>query len=637
MHGPAYVLVLDDVATASGTPPASRTAGGDVIDGGGDVDRAFGQGGDDRLAGGTGEDYLEGNDGSDRLSGQDDADDWSAARPPPTRCRSAAPAAGCTQVLSAAPYDASAPGWPTPATCSPAGRATTSRSATTAGSPGRPSRDRDIALTDEDGRRPGDRRGRRRRSPAAATTTGSSAVTPTTRSTPGAGADHVEGNSGADGLVGGADSDTVIGGSRSARRATARSARCPSRTIADGNDGIYGDEPGDDVVAPDLLLGDNATVLVLDTGRAVVQLADVALRGAAPVGTSGDDTVDGGGADASGAGAPDRVFGQGGDDTITTGTAGDYVEGNSGADVVRSGAGEDDVVGGSSAGDGRPLGLRRHPAARVGSCRASTPPRRESSTTRTRCTAAWATTRCSATTAGSPAGTGAWRGGPRRGDGRHGERGDVRLRRAVRRRGPRRPLRPARRRHRARRRRRAARRRRATTPLLGDLAGREADAGARPVRAQDARRSRASWSARRCSRPARSCRRPGCPAARPATVARTWPSVAPATTSSTSVAAPTSANGETGNDVVFGGDGNDGLWGGLGHDRIFGGYGADDLDLKTRCGRSGGLRPGPRPARTTTARSPRPTATTSSTAAGVRTSCRPTRAPPVVRRPRPTS
>ncbi len=52
----------------------------------------------------------------------------------------------------------------------------------------------------------------------------------------------------------------------------------------------------------------------------------------------------------------DRVFGQGGDDTVTTRVPADYVEGNSGADTIDSGGGNDDVLGGSSALDGRPYG-----------------------------------------------------------------------------------------------------------------------------------------------------------------------------------------------------------------------------------------------------------------------------------------
>ena len=50
------------------------------------------------------------------------------------------------------------------------------------------------------------------------------------------------------------------------------------------------------------------------------------------------------------------MFGQGGDDTISTGAGDDYVEGAAGADTVRSGDGDDDVIGGSSAADGQPSG-----------------------------------------------------------------------------------------------------------------------------------------------------------------------------------------------------------------------------------------------------------------------------------------
>ncbi len=50
------------------------------------------------------------------------------------------------------------------------------------------------------------------------------------------------------------------------------------------------------------------------------------------------------------------MFGQGGDDTVTTGSAADYVEGNDGDDTISAGGGNDDVLGGSSATNGQAYG-----------------------------------------------------------------------------------------------------------------------------------------------------------------------------------------------------------------------------------------------------------------------------------------
>ena len=172
--------------------------------------------------------------------------------------------------------------------------------------------------------------------------------------------DHVEGNEGSDTLIGGLDSDTVIGGSSLSPddRGTLDDAVTRARTQLDGGDTIVGDLATPGPVSPDLLIGDNATVLRDgSTSDSLVQLADVATTASAPAaGTSGDDLISGGEPAAGLAGAGDRVFGQGGDDTISTGAGDDYVEGAAGADTVRSGDGDDDVIGGSSAADGRPLG-----------------------------------------------------------------------------------------------------------------------------------------------------------------------------------------------------------------------------------------------------------------------------------------
>lgn len=54
----------------------------------------------------------------------------------------------------------------------------------------------------------------------------------------------------------------------------------------------------------------------------------------------------------AGGGADDRIFGQGGDDTITAGDGLDYVEGNHGDDDIDGGEGDDDLIGGGSASGG---------------------------------------------------------------------------------------------------------------------------------------------------------------------------------------------------------------------------------------------------------------------------------------------
>ena len=353
-------------------------------------------------------------------------------------------------------------------------------------------------------------------------------------------------------------------------------------TIPDGNDGIYGDEPSDDVVASDLVLGDNATVLVLATGRAVVQLADVPLRGAAALGTSGDDTIDGGGAADSGAGASDRVFGQGGDDVVTTGTAGDYVEGNSGTDVIRTGAGEDDVIGGSSADDGRPLGVN---GTRL---QARVVPRLDTSAagvldeadevhggldddtvlgdngriTRPAPGPGVAVPDVAMADTGDAATYGSDElYGDEDHDVLYGQLDDGR---AL-----------------------------GEGDLLEGGSGNDALLGDLAV----VKRTPATELADERTLALKSELVKESVFQGGTIVAETWVPNGQARNGGPDLARGGSgndvlhlgggddvANGETGSDTVFGGDGDDGLWGGTGHDRIFGGFGADDLDLKTRSG-----------------------------------------------------
>ncbi|HYH34661.1 MAG TPA: calcium-binding protein [Nocardioides sp.] len=356
-EGPAYRLTLHDVALAGADEPDPTTSGADRLDAGGEADRVFGQGGADLLGGGTGDDYVEGNAGDDGLTGGEGDDDLLGGSSVSDGQPLGADGLRLLDSLSAAPYDDSAAGL-------------VDGDDTAAGGPGddvvlgdngritRPGPDttvRDVALTDET-------------DSTVAVAAGADTLTGGDDDDrlfggddgddidAGGGADHAEGNPGVDRVFGGPDEDVVIGGSSVSPAGDGTIGALPTVAIPDGNDVLYGDEASDGVAASDLLLGDNATALVLDSGLQVVQLADVPLGSDAAPGTSGDDTIDGGGAPDAGPGAPDRVFGQGGDDSVTTGSSGDYVEGNSGADVLRSGAGTDDVIGGSSAADGRPLG-----------------------------------------------------------------------------------------------------------------------------------------------------------------------------------------------------------------------------------------------------------------------------------------
>ncbi|HEU5083458.1 MAG TPA: calcium-binding protein [Acidimicrobiales bacterium] len=68
-------IELFDVGKVTATAPAAGTSGVDVIDGGTETDRIFGQGKGDTIAGGAGNDYVEGNDGDDAISGQAGDDD----------------------------------------------------------------------------------------------------------------------------------------------------------------------------------------------------------------------------------------------------------------------------------------------------------------------------------------------------------------------------------------------------------------------------------------------------------------------------------------------------------------------------------------------------------------------------------
>jgi Ca2+-binding RTX toxin-like protein len=98
----------------------------------------------------------------------------------------------------------------------------------------------------------------------------------------------------------------------------------------------------------DYIAGDNALISrqFPAAGRAVVELFDVSTTTSTPTaGTSAGDTISGGDGN-------DLIFGQGGADTIDGDAGDDYIEGNDGDDTIRGGDGDDDLVGGGSANDG---------------------------------------------------------------------------------------------------------------------------------------------------------------------------------------------------------------------------------------------------------------------------------------------
>ena len=353
-RGPAYVLRLHDVATLDAEPDF-KTSGDDALFGDGLTDRLFGQGGDDAIDGNLGDDYLEGNDGGDTITGGDGADDIIGGSSADDGMPLGAIGSRLYTELTE-PFDDSADGLldrGTDEIGSGAGEDVV------LGDNGRITRPaviiRHIARADEEG------------------TDGVSDIDWITTGTDadrvfgqggndvidaGSGFDHVEGNEGNDGLTGGADADVIIGGSSLSLdgRGTLDDATSRARTQLDGNDLIYGDRASAGAVAGDLIFGDNATVLRHSSGRWITQMADVATTTVTPAGgTSGGDTI-WGGSPATGEGAPDKVFAQGGNDQVATGPAPDYIEGNSGTDTISAGSGNDDVVGGSSATNGRPLG-----------------------------------------------------------------------------------------------------------------------------------------------------------------------------------------------------------------------------------------------------------------------------------------
>ncbi len=336
--GPDYVVEL-----------LGSNSGNDVIDSGGSDDRVFGQGGNDSVDAGEGNDYVEGNEGKDTLAGQAGDDNLIGGSSAKDGQPLGLVGTRLLAALDAAPYDSSAAGVQDANDTIDGGTGADY----VLGDNGRltrpPGRARDVALTQEtasgtsgnDLLRGGDDADR------LFGEDGSDEIHA------GLGDDYSEGNAGADTVYGDAGADTVIGGASVSPASDAASiTTLPTVNMVDSGDFLYGDDATNAVAGSDLVLGDNATVLWVST-RPVVQLAQVP-KGAFPVtGTSGGDTIYGGGLLTLGS---DVVFGQGGNDQIWTGAAPDYIEGNDDLDTVWSGSGNDTVIGGSSANNGRPLG-----------------------------------------------------------------------------------------------------------------------------------------------------------------------------------------------------------------------------------------------------------------------------------------
>lgn len=324
----SWGVILRDVAGDAGA--------GDTMLGGELDDRIFGQGARDDIGGEGGDDLVEGNAGADSISGGDGDDDLvggsSSAEGVPFGERGVR----LSDLLDAAPYDASAGGVPD-------GDDTIEGDAgddVVLGDNGRitrpEGRGRDIALAPAGGGDSGeDRIGGGDGVDRLFGQDGDDTIDGD------AGDDHAEGNGEDDTVDGGEGSDAVVGGSSVSPSADLPLGSLPTPRIVDGDDTLEGGADSDRI------FGDNATVLTGSDGP-IVQLADLAARDDA---TSGDDVI----TDETDTEA-DQVFGQSGGDTITTGDGSDYVEGNAGTDTVRSGEGDDDVLGGSSSSSGQPLG-----------------------------------------------------------------------------------------------------------------------------------------------------------------------------------------------------------------------------------------------------------------------------------------
>lgn len=171
------------------------------------------------------------------------------------------------------------------------------------------------------------------------------------------GDDYIEGDQGVDHLHGDVGQDDILGGGALVASGSADALSAVGEP--DTGDFITGDVEGSSAGAPDVILGDNGSVLRIGASSptALSNTPDDAVKG--HVGTTARrirlyDLGDGAAAANSGAdditaqGGDDAAFGQGDNDRIKGGLGDDHLEGGQAADFIEGDQGDDDVVGGTS-------------------------------------------------------------------------------------------------------------------------------------------------------------------------------------------------------------------------------------------------------------------------------------------------
>ncbi len=324
-------VTMFDIPFLDASPaPSATTAGDDVLNGGDDADRIYGQSGRDTVHGNADDDVAEGNSGADDVYGDAGEDDLFGGTTLPEVDDRAVTVSG------------------------------TSRGDLVEGGTGD-----DVALGDN-GLVSGDDRDVEEYDVeyAASTERFLHASGPDTilgqddedRLFGQGGDDRIDGGA-ADDLAAGDTGDDTINGGEGADDLTGGSglAQVPVDLagVIDGRDDVNGGGTGLAAAdGADVILGDNGSITRTgdtdpNTGDAVrtVLLYDLDVAGdtAAPeVGSGGSDTLDGDG-------ERDLVHGQAGLDIINGGDGDDWLEGNAAEDTVHGDAGDDDALGGSSA------------------------------------------------------------------------------------------------------------------------------------------------------------------------------------------------------------------------------------------------------------------------------------------------
>jgi Ca2+-binding RTX toxin-like protein len=171
------------------------------------------------------------------------------------------------------------------------------------------------------------------------------------------GDDYIEGDQATDALHGDAGQDDILGGG-----ALVASGNVDAQTAIgepDAGDTITGDVNGQSTGDPDVILGDNGSILRIGASdpAVITNTPDDAVKGhggvtqrrirlydlpdVVPAANSGADDIVGQGGD-------DAVFGQGGNDRIKGGAADDHLVGGQASDFIEGDAGDDDIIGGSA-------------------------------------------------------------------------------------------------------------------------------------------------------------------------------------------------------------------------------------------------------------------------------------------------